>query len=660
MKTMSNVDIFAICHELNELLEGARVDKAYQPTKDTVVIRFHKAGIGRVDIVLQAGVRIHSSQYPLQNPKMPPNFPMLLRKYIKGATVRSIKQYNFDRIVEIKVSKEENYTLIVELFAKGNIILLNQENKIILPLKHKMWSDRKITSKEEYKYPPIHGINPMNFEKEELQKIFEESDKDLIRTLALSGLGGNYAEEVILRCDIDKNIPSNLLTEIDVDLIYNTIQELFKPLIENKLTPMIISGKKEDVLPLDLEIYKESEHKKYKTYNEAADEFYSSRVKSDIKKMQNAIWSKKVNKYAKRLKLQEETLAKFEKTIVDSTRKGNLIYTHYSQINEIQNIIQNARQNHSWQEISKIVKKGKKNKVPGLELIESIDKLGNITLKLENDTIIIDSNLPLPENAEVYYEKSKKAKRKINGTLIAIENTKKQLEKEEKKKEIAMENVMVPQKRVKKELKWFEKLRWFISSDGLLVIGGRDANSNEIVVKKHMNNNDIYLHSDIHGASSVIIKNDNKFEDDDGTPVPINTLREAAIFAASFSSAWQKGFSSLDVYWVYPDQVTKTPQTGEFIKKGSFIVRGSRNYLRKTDLIIAIGIVDYQGLRVMAGPVEAVKKLTDKFVTIKPGYTKKEETARRILHKIDSDNILTMDDIIRVLPSGKCDFINEK
>ena len=658
MKTMSNVDIFAICQELNELLEDARVDKAYQPTKDTVVIRFHKGGIGRIDVVFQAGVRIHSSQYPLQNPKIPPNFPMLLRKYIKGATVRSVKQYKFDRIVEIKVSKEEDYTLVVELFAKGNIILLNNENKIILPLKHKMWSDRKITSKEEYKYPPSHGINPINFDKEELEKIFEESDKDLIRTLAFSGLGGNYAEEVILRCDIDKNIPANQLTEIDIDLIYNTIKELFKPLIENKLTPMIISGKKEDVLPLNLEIYKENEHKTYETYNEAADEFYSSRVKSDIKEMQEVIWSKKVNKYAKRLKIQEETLEKFEKTIVDSTRKGDLIYSYYSQINEIQNIIQSARQNHSWQEISKIVKKGKKDKVPGLELIESIDKLGNITLKLEDDIIVIDSNIPIPENAEVYYEKGKKAKRKINGTLIAIENTKKQLEKEEKKKEIAMEQVMVPQKRIKKELKWFEKLRWFISSDGLLVIGGRDANSNEIVVKKHMNNNDIYLHSDIHGASSVVIKNEKNFEDtDDKLPVPINTLREAAIFAASFSSAWQKGFSSLDVYWVYPNQVTKTPQSGEFIKKGSFIVRGSRNYLRKTDLIIAVGIVDYHGLRVMAGPVESVKKLTDNYVTIKPGYTKKEETARRILHKIDTEKILSMDDIIRVLPSGKCDFI---
>jgi predicted ribosome quality control (RQC) complex YloA/Tae2 family protein len=139
MKNMSNVDVYAICDELREILKGARVDKAFQPTKDTVLIRFHVSGRGRVDIVFQAGIRTHLTQYPLPNPKIPPNFPMLLRKYIKGATVEDIRQHNFDRIIELQVKKEQRFTLIVELFAKGNIILLNEEGVIILPLKRKLW-----------------------------------------------------------------------------------------------------------------------------------------------------------------------------------------------------------------------------------------------------------------------------------------------------------------------------------------------------------------------------------------------------------------------------------------------------------------------------------------------------------------------------------------
>jgi predicted ribosome quality control (RQC) complex YloA/Tae2 family protein len=667
MKTMSNVDIFVICNELNELLEGSRVDKAYQPSKDTVVIRFHVKGEGRVDVVFQIGVRMHKTQYPLENPKMPPSFPMLLRKYLKGATVRKVKQYRFDRVVEITVSKEEDYTLVIELFAKGNIILLNNERQIILPLKRKMWSDRKITSKEEYKYPPSRGINSLDFEKEDLENIFSESDGDLIRTLARSGLGGIYAEEIVSRSGMDKNTPVSEISSEELQKLFDTIKGLFNPLLENKFSPVIVTTGKEDVLPLELEIYNEEEKQHFKSYNEAADEYFSAKVRSQIKGVQENIWGKEVNKYAKRLKIQEETLDNFKNTIVDSTRKGDLLYAYYSQVEDILKVIHQAREKYSWMEISKTLKKAKKKGVDGLEMVESLDKLGNLNLIIEEDRIFIDSKKPIPENAEVYYEKGKKAKRKIKGVLIAIEKTKKELDRVEKKKEIAMERVLVPQKRVKKELKWFEKLRWFISSDGLLVIGGRDAHTNEIVVKKHMENKDIYLHSDIHGAPSVVIKNEGLIKssedkltdvDDENHGIPSTTIEEAAVFAASFSSAWSKGFGSLDVYWVHPEQVSKTPQSGEFVAKGAFIIRGSRKFIRKATVSIAVGIVNYQGPRIMAGPVESLKKYTQNYVTIKPGYTKKEAVALEILKRIDPDKQLTLEDVIRVLPSGKCDIVN--
>ncbi len=670
MKTMSNVDIFAICHELNDLLKGSRVDKAYQPNKDTVIVRFHVTGQGRVDVVFQAGVRIHKSQYPLENPKLPPSFPMLLRKYLKGATVREVRQHHFDRVVEILVSKEEDYTLVIELFDKGNIILLNQDNQIILPLKRKMWSERKIGSKEEYTYPPSRGINPLKFERQELETIFMKSDSDLVRTLARSGLGGIYAQEIVLRSGMDKNTPTADISSEELQKLSNIIENLFHPLLENKFSPNIVTNGKEDVLPLDLEIYQDKKKQYFDTYNEAADEYFSSKVRSEIKGVQEKVWGKEVNKYAKRLKIQEETLENFKQTIIDSTKKGDLLYAYYSQIDEILKVIHKAREKYSWMEISKTIKSARKKGVEEVKMVESLDKLGNIVLIVEDERILIDSKKPIPENAEVYYEKGKKAKRKIKGVLIAIEKTKKQLAEVEKKKEFALERVLVPQKRVKKELKWFEKLRWFVSSDGYLVIGGRDAHTNEIVVKKHMENRDIYLHSDIHGAPSVIIKNESHKTEEteneentvenistDQSTIPETTIKEAASFAASFSSAWSKGFSSQDVYWVNPEQVSKTPQSGEFVAKGAFIIRGSRNYVRGATVSISVGIVDYNGPRIMAGPADALKKHSKNYVTIKPGYTKKEAIAREILRSIDEDKIMTLDDIIRVLPSGKCDIV---
>ena len=658
MKSMSNVDIYTVSNELNNLLSGARVDKSFQPTKDIVVMRFHVPGTGRIDLVMQCGSRIHTSQYPLENPTTPPTFPMLLRKRVKGAHVESIKQHNFDRVVEIRVKKDKYYTIIVELFDKGNIILLDDENNIILPLKRKHWSDRDISSKKKYLFPEERGINPMTVTEDEFKELFSNEESDAVRTLAKNGLGSLYAEEIIKRTNeivaIDKNTQNSKLTEEQINGLYKGFKSLFDNLNHDSIKPQIVKqDKKEDVVALDLKKYEDFEKTYYETFNEACDEFYSKKVNTDIKNIKENAWNKKVNKFEKRLRLQEETLDNFYKTIEDSQHKGEVIYSNYTTIENIINVVNRARsKDYSFKEIGKTLKKAKKDGMPEAQIYESIDKLGVLTLNIDDTTLIINPKLTIPENAEIYYEKSKKAKRKTKGALIAIENTKKQLEKIKAKKDIAMENIAVPKKRVKKNLKWYEKLRWFVSSNGTLVVGGRDANSNESIVKKYLEPTDIYLHADIHGASSTSIKlNGNKLDD--------NTLKESGEFAASFSSAWSMGFTSQDVFWVHPDQVTKTPESGEFLPKGSFVIRGHRNYIRGARVKLAIGIVDYEGKRIMAGPIESLEAHCENYVVIKPGFTKKEAIAKKIIGKINEDDMLTLDDIIRVLPSGKCDIDEE-
>ena len=658
MKSMSNVDIFTVSDELNNLLTGARVDKSFQPTKDIVVMRFHVAGTGRVDLVMQCGSRIHTSKYPLENPTNPPTFPMLLRKRVKGAHVVSVTQHNFDRVVEIKVKKDKYYTIVVELFDKGNIILLDEENNIILPLKRKHWSTRDISSKKEYIFPEERGINPINVSEDEFKKIFIETESDVVRTLAINGFGSLYAEEIIERAnditEINKNTSNEDLTSEQLSALYKSLNDLFDILKNEEYKPQIVKdGRKEDVLPLDLVKYEGFEKTYYENFNEACDEFYSKKVNSDIKDVKERAWNKKVNKFEKRLRMQEETLDNFNKTIETSQYKGELIYSNYTTIENLINVVNSAiSKDYSFKEIGKILKKAKDDGMGEAQLFESIDKMGILTLKIKDTSITIDPKLSIPENAESYYEKAKKAKKKTKGAIIAIENTKKQLEKIKSKKELAMENISIPKKREKKNLKWYEKLRWFITSDNTLVVAGRDAGTNEAVVKKYLDNNDIYLHADIHGASSTVIKLESKSLND-------TILKESGEFAASFSSAWTKGFNTQDVFWVYPDQVSKTPEAGEFLAKGSFVIRGNRNYIRSAKVKIAIGIVDYEGKRIMAGPVEALEAHCENYVVLKPGYTKKEAIAKKILHEINEDELISLDDIIRVLPSGKCDIDEE-
>ena len=120
---------------------------------------------------------------------------------------------------------------------------------------------------------------------------------------------------------------------------------------------------------------------------------------------------------------------------------------------------------------------------------------------------------------------------------------------------------------------WFEKFYWFITSENYLVISGRDAQQNEVIVKKYMRTGDIYIHADFHGAASTVIKNLHPQQ-----PVPQQSLDEAAIATICRSKAWDSKIIT-NAWWVYDHQVTKKAETGEFLPSGSFMIRGKKNFL---------------------------------------------------------------------------------
>ena len=128
---------------------------------------------------------------------------------------------------------------------------------------------------------------------------------------------------------------------------------------------------------------------------------------------------------------------------------------------------------------------------------------------------------------------------------------------------------------------WFEKFFWFISSENYLVIAGRDQQQNELIVKRYMGPNDVYVHADMHGASSIIIKNPV------GGDVPPKTLNEAGQMAVCYSSAWDSKIVT-SAYWVKSDQVSKTAPSGEYLTTGSFMIRGKKNYLPPSHLILGM------------------------------------------------------------------------
>ena len=254
--------------------------------------------------------------------------------------------------------------------------------------------------------------------------------------------------------------------------------------------------------------------------------------------------------------------------------------------------------------------------------------------------LVLDLKKSIEENASDYFEKAKKIKKKLKGAEIALkQNLKKSKEMELKKeKSDAKEEQLKKIPERKKE--WYEKFRWFFSSDGFLVLGGRDATSNEIVVKKHTDKNDLVLHTDMAGSPFFVIKSENK-------KIPESAIEEAADAVCTFSRAWKLGLQTSDVFYVTPDQVSKKTKAGEYMGRGAFMIYGKTNYINNK-INLAIGITKENA--VMSGPVEAIKKNCEKYLILNQGDEKVSSIAKKISYKLGPG--LDLDEIIRALPAG--------
>ena len=248
--------------------------------------------------------------------------------------------------------------------------------------------------------------------------------------------------------------------------------------------------------------------------------------------------------------------------------------------------------------------------------------------------IKIDINKSIEKNSAYYFEKSKKAKKKLEGAEQALGKSLKKLEKLKKEKP---EKEKKQIKKTKKE--WYEKFRWFISSEGFLCIGGRDATTNEIIIKKYTEEKDLVFHTDIAGSPFFVVKTE-------GKKPGRKTLDEAAQAAASFSRAWKLGLGNADVFYVNPGQVSKKAKAGEYLQKGAFMIYGKKDYI-KSSISMAVGI---KKEKIIAGPEDAVRKNSEKFVVIEQGDEKTSSVAKKIQKKIGG----MLDDIIRALPAGGC------
>jgi len=245
-------------------------------------------------------------------------------------------------------------------------------------------------------------------------------------------------------------------------------------------------------------------------------------------------------------------------------------------------------------------------------------------------------NKSVHENAGYYFELAKKYRKKAHAAKEALRELEKKLEEAKKKKEKEK-----PAVKLLREKEWYEKFHWFFTSEGKLALGGRDAQQNDILYSRHIEQNDLFFHADIQGGSVVVLKNGKEASDQEKL--------EAAQFAACFSKAWSSGFSYVDVYSAKPEQLAKS-SPGEYVAKGAIVVRGEKEWYKRTPLKLRVGL-DEKG-RVVVVPAFSKTKLKNE-LTIVPGKEEKGQVAKKLAKILN----VHPDELLSVLPSGKTSVV---
>ncbi len=600
-KEMSSFDVGAVVREMAALEEG-HLDKAYQTGSD-VLLRINTRGAGKADLFFKGGKWLYLSPDRPETDSSPGPFAAYLRKNLANARIGVSEQSGSDRMVVTKVYKSDGeYSLIFELFGGGNILLV-KDGTIVNCLVQRTFRERTTRPGQPYVVSK-QRFDPFTASEEEFLQAFRTSTADTVRTLAtVNNLGGQYAEEICARAGIRKDIPSQDVSDADVSALYAALRSVVSDMKDNPASLIYRKdGQIVDLAPTDLRIHADAEKEEVPSLSEAIGKLMaelSARKEEDQT-------DPEIEKLRKRIQKQRDTVELYRQEAEVYKARADLLYTEYAKVSELLTVLSEQSAKLTWEKLAEGA-----SKIPW---VTGIDPSKNkVRVSIGDAEIVLDYTKSIDANASDLYAIGKDEAQRAANAEAALKESEEEMAKREadftKKKTLAAGRAK-PTKRF-----WFESYKWFITSEGRLVLAGRDVKSNDAVVKKHMKEKDLYAHADIHGAPSIVVK--------EGLQATPDEMREACWFALAHSKAWTAGSPEGGAFWTYPDQVSKTPDAGQFVPRGAFIIRGKRNWEYHIPLEMGIGEIDYQGSRkVMCAPTPVIEKACQRYVIIKPSKEK--------------------------------------
>lgn len=422
-----------------------------------------------------------------------------------------------------------------------------------------------------------------------------------------------------------------------------------------------------DVTPLPLEEHGELRSEPVEGFNAALDAYFTAIEDVDEKaggggsagsggaNTGRPDFQSEIEKQERIIAQQEGAIEDFERQAQAEREKAELLYAHYELVDDVLSTVREAREaDFSWEEIEARFEEGKEKGIPAAESVVDIDPAtSTVTLAIDGERVDLDARTGVEKNADRIYTEAKRIDEKKEGALEAISNTKEALAEAEARREEwdadpgagrdggddtedteDVDWLSKPSIPVRMNEQWYERFRWFRTSEGFLVLGGRNADQNEELAKKYMDRGDRFFHTQAEGGPVTILKATGPSEPARDIEFSDATLEEVAQFAVSYASVWKNGQYAGDVYMVEPDQVSKTPESGEYVEKGAFVIRGDRTYFDDTPVGVAVGVSCEPETRVLGGPPSAIGPQVETALRIEPGRYAQNDAAKMIYREL--------------------------
>ena len=666
---LSGIELRYLVNEISAKATGGYyVSGINAITKSSLMLRLHHPLKEDIMLVLSTrGLWITKLKF---KPVEENNLESAAQAHLERCKLESVEQAGSERIVSLKFRHPADGSIkvvVCEFFGEGNIIICDESMQIIAILNPIEVRHRTLKVGLRYAYPPARGIDVFQVSLEQLLAMRGDAAAaakiDALRWIGRGiSMPKKFVEEVAKRAGIDPKKQASQLSDNEVEKIYSTIRNLVDDVSSGRNhQPIVIlqAGKPVEALPIITGEAEKLEAKQVGSYMDAVDEVLSAEILD-------------LGRSSKTVELDRQ-IAVLEHDLDEQNKAKEAVLQKAASIRKLAGGLMTLSYYQGGAGEDK-GKEGEEEKTPLDSLLAensaSITKDKGITyIEVSGERVEMQQNLA--KASSMLFARAKEMERGNASIEEARTKLLAQIEKLRSKTAAIHKKVVVKEQSSKE---WFERYRWFITTDGLLAIGGRDASSNSALIRKHLTERDIVFHAEVHGSPFFIVKNAAEGAQAGNVDSSLSQVAQATV---AFSRAWKDGLSSADAYWVLPEQVKKGAPTGQFLPKGSFVIEGKRSYLKGVEIRLAIGVArmddgeggDSSREALVCGPEEAIKKHALLYAVLLQGGMDPMTAAKKAKSELvkiaggaeddeeeavaESIKRISLDDFVRALPTGQ-------